>query len=239
MTDSSGLKETRVLTTSGRLPHRRLGRISFDDALSIQESYIDTWRANGSGLPVIFSLEHDPVITCGRTTNPSNLLLTRDEYEILGIQVREIDRGGDVTYHGPGQLVVYPLILLRRHDLRVTDYVRLLEEAMIRTCADWDIDAFRRPRHRGCWTESGKIGAIGIAVKAGGITKHGIAFNVDPNFEHFDLIVPCGIEDSPVVSLSNLMVATPDTAVVEKRLVQHIADLLEMNLETNAEEKPQ
>jgi lipoate-protein ligase B len=215
----------------GTMRHRRLGRISFDIALVLQERFITRYRETGEGLPIVFSLEHEPVITCGRSTNPSNLLLSAEEYERRGIAVRSIDRGGDVTYHGPGQVVVYPIIVLRRHGLRATEYIELLEEAMIRTCADFGVRAFRKPRYRGCWTDAGKIGAVGVAVKAGGITKHGIAFNVEPNIEHFKLIVPCGISDSPVVTLSGIKKGGISQDEVETRLVGHVARLLGLRVE--------
>ncbi|HDS30215.1 MAG TPA: lipoyl(octanoyl) transferase [Firmicutes bacterium] len=217
---------------NGILRHRKLGRISFDIALVLQERFISDYRKTGDGLPVIFSLEHEPVITCGRSTNPSNLLMTPDEYENRGIAVRSIDRGGDVTYHGPGQVVVYPIILLRKHNLRAAEYIELLEEAMIKTCADWGVNAYRKPRHRGCWTDKGKIGAVGVAIKAGGITKHGIAFNVNPDLENFKLIVPCGITDSPVTALTALSESPVDQDLVEMRLTEHIARLLSLDIET-------
>ena len=204
----------------------KLGRISFDDALRIQEDAIVRYRRTGDGLPVVYSLEHDPVITCGRSTHDSNLLLSEAEYEKLGIQVRKIDRGGDVTYHGPGQVVVYPVVALRSHNLRVGEYVRLLEESMIRTCADYGIKAFRRTGFPGCWTDNGKIGAVGTAVKSGGITKHGLSFNVSTNLDHFKLIVPCGIADFPVVRLADLLETAPDVEAVAENIVSHILQKL-------------
>lgn len=204
----------------------RLGLISFDDALKLQEEAIAKYRETGEGLPLIFSLEHNPVITCGRSTDRSNLLLSEDEYRSRGIEVRKADRGGDVTYHGPGQVVVYPIVDLRSHGLRPGEYVRLLEEAMIRTCADYGVAAFRRPGFPGCWTKAGKIGATGTSVKSGGITKHGLAFNVRPDKSHFALIVPCGISKFPVARLDDLTGKTLDIAEVEERLVGHVVEQL-------------
>jgi len=203
--------------------HSRLGRISFDDALKLQEAAIDKYRATGEGLPVIYSLEHEPVITCGRSTGPENLLLTAGEYEKRGIAVREIDRGGDVTYHGPGQVVVYPIIALRDHGLRVGEYVRLLEDAMIKTCGDFGVEAYRIGGYPGCWTKAGKIGAVGTAVKSGGITKHGLAFNAGTDLRYFDLIVPCGIRDHKVVRLKDLTRKKVEFSDVEMSIVRYIA----------------
>ncbi len=215
--------------------HRKLGRISFDDALGLQEEAIDHYRETGEGLPVIFSLEHEPVITCGRTTDSKNLLLSEDEYQNRGIALRKIDRGGDVTFHGPGQVVVYPILDLRKHHLRVGEYIRLLEDAMIRTCRDWDIEAFRRDGFPGCWTEKGKIGAIGASVKSGGITKHGLSFNVSTDLDYFKLIVPCGIVDFPVVRLADLTDCRVSQDEAEQRIVERIAKLL--GIDVNALEK--
>jgi len=204
--------------------HHDLGQISFDGALELQERAIEEYREKSTGLPVIFSLEHNPVITCGRSTETSNLLLTEDGYREHGIDVRVIDRGGDVTYHGPGQAVIYPIIALRQHKLRAGEYVALLEEAMIRTCSDYGVNAYRRVGFPGCWTDRGKIGAIGTAVKAGGITKHGLAFNVSTNLDHFNLIVPCGIMDKPVVRLNDLTDSPAETPEVAEKIVNYIAD---------------
>jgi len=213
-------------TCSKTIRHVKLGRISFDDALALQERTIDDFRSSGAGLPVIFSLEHDPVITCGRSTKPSNLLLTAEDYDKRGIAVRYIDRGGDVTFHGPGQVVVYPIISLREHNLRAGEYVRLLEQAMIQTCAVYGVDAFARDGYPGCWTKKGKVGAIGTSVKSGGITKHGLAFNVGTDLDYFKLIVPCGIRDYEVVRLVDLIGNAVEFENVEAEIVRNIALLL-------------
>lgn len=208
------------------MTHRRLGRISFDDALSMQERAIDEFRATGESLPLILSLEHDHVITCGRSTNRENLLFAEDEYRNRGIDLSYTDRGGDVTYHGPGQIVIYPILSLRSLNLRAGEYIRGLEECMIRTCSDWGVDAFRRDRYPGCWTEAGKIGAVGASIKSGGITKHGLSFNVSTDLSFFDLIVPCGITKHRMVRLTDLTDGPVDIEDVEMRLVEHLIDIL-------------
>jgi lipoyl(octanoyl) transferase len=212
----------------------RLGHISYDNALKRQEETINRYRISGEGLPVIFSLEHSPVVTCGRSTNYSNLLLSEPEYSKLGIDLRKTDRGGDVTYHGPGQVVVYPIVDLRKLSLRPGEYVTLLENAMIATCHDYGVQACHRDGMHGCWTDAGKIGATGTAVKSGGITKHGIAFNVRPDLSHFSLIVPCGISKYPVARLDDLIEKPADLDEVETRLVDHIALLLRLEIEKSA-----
>jgi lipoyl(octanoyl) transferase len=213
------------------LRHIKLGRISFDDALSRQDEAISRYRETGEGLPLIFSLEHEPVITCGKSTDRANLLLSEEEYLKHGIAVRETDRGGDVTYHGPGQIVVYPIIDLKKLGMRAGEFVRLLEEAMILTCRDYGVEAFRRDRMHGCWTGKGKIGAVGTAVKSGGITKHGIAFNVNPDMRNFALIVPCGISGYQVAKLEDFVDGPVDMSEVEERLVEHVAGLLGLSNE--------
>ena len=210
--------------------HKKLGRIAFDDALRLQEKAIDDYRRTGSGLPVIFSLEHEPVITCGRSTSNENLLLSMKEYEERGIQVRHIDRGGDVTFHGPGQVVIYPIINLRALKIRAGEYIRVLENSMIRACGEYGVRAFRKDRYPGCWTDKGKIGAVGASVKAGGITKHGLAFNVDVDLDYFKLIVPCGIRDFPVTRLCDLLNIQVSFSDIETILVNNIASLLGLDL---------
>jgi lipoyl(octanoyl) transferase len=226
MLDSSGIRESIESSTPSLPFHRRLGRISFDDALAIQERIIDQFRATGKGLPVILSLEHEHVVTCGRSTDTSNLLLSWEEYQKRGIEVRFIDRGGDVTYHGPGQVVVYPLVSIRSLNLRAGEYIRCLEECMIRMCADWGVKSFRRERYPGCWTDEGKIGAVGASIKSGGITKHGLSFNVTTDLSFFDLIVPCGITKYRMVRLADLADRQVDIEDVEMRLVLHLANIL-------------
>ena len=234
MTKSTAAQKDTIRVYGKSMKHVRLGRIAFDDALKIQEAAIESYRKKKSDtgtvadrdFPVIFTLEHEPVITCGRSTRTDNLLLTEDEYSRRGIDVRKIDRGGDVTWHGPGQVVVYPIVALREHGLRASEWVSLLEEAMILTCKKWGVGAFRRTGLRGCFTEKGKIGAVGTAVKAGGITKHGIAFNVCPDLENFSLIVPCGITGYPVTRLIDNVESAPGIEEVAGILVSHISNLL-------------
>ncbi len=210
--------------------HERCGRISFDDALVLQERAIETYRESGAGLPVIFSLEHDPVITCGRSTNSESLLLTPGEYNERGIDLRDIDRGGDVTFHGLGQVVAYPILALKELGLRAGEYIRLLENTMIVTCAEYGVQAYTRERYRGCWTDRGKIGAVGAAVKSGGITKHGLAFNVDVDLDFFNLIVPCGIGDNPVTRLVDLAENAVEFSEVEDSIVKNISRLLGLEI---------
>jgi lipoyl(octanoyl) transferase len=172
----------------------RLGRVEYPDGLSLMRLASERVRA---GEPAdtdwLFLLEHPPVLTLGRGADGSNIVATRAWLESRGFEVHETDRGGDVTYHGPGQIVAYPVLdLSGRPDVR--RYVADLEEAMIRTCAGCGVAAGRHPDHRGAWVGPRKIGAVGVHLSRW-ISTHGIAFNVDPDLTHFGAIVPCGISE--------------------------------------------
>jgi lipoyl(octanoyl) transferase len=169
-------------------------------------------------------------VTLGRGARRTNIVAAPAWLEKQGFEVHETDRGGDVTYHGPGQIVGYPVLdLSDRPDVR--RYVAALEEAMIRTCADYGLEAARHPEHRGAWIGRKKIGAVGVHLSRW-ITSHGFAFNVRTDLAHFQVIVPCGIAD-PRLGVTTLAAeveergrAAPETAEVEARLAVHVADAL-------------
>lgn len=167
-------------------------------------------------------LEHPPVFTLGRRGAADHVLLDAEQLDRAGIEVVEVDRGGDVTYHGPGQLVAYPILRLAgpRH---VVPYVRALEEAVIRTAARIGVTATRRAGLTGVWVGREKLCAIGVRVAAGGVTSHGLALNVAPDLGHFAGIVPCGLPDEGVCSLESLGVPV-DTATVGAILAAELAD---------------
>lgn len=197
-----------------------LGRIGYDEALRLQQELVEARIAGRIG-NLLLLLEHPPVLTLGRNAHRSNILASDELLAHRGITVHEINRGGDVTYHGPGQLVGYPIFDLRSlHKdsgarLGPVDYVRRLEEAIIRVCGHFGIAAFRIRGLTGVWcggqpdeqhskeTPRGeaKVAAIGVHV-ARGVTSHGFAFNLTTNLDDFRLIVPCGIADHPVTSLA-------------------------------------
>ena len=209
----------------------RLGRVEYDDGLRLMALAADALRA---GTPpstdFLFLLEHPPVITMGRSADTRHIVAAPAWLEKQGFEIHETDRGGDVTYHGPGQVVGYPVLdLSDRRDVR--RYVGTLEEAMIRTCADYGVAAGRHPEHRGAWVGSRKIGAVGVHLSRW-ITSHGFAFNVAPDLRHFQVIVPCGIAD-PRLGVTTLAqeleargAAVPEQGEVEERLAAHLADLL-------------
>ena len=209
----------------------RLGRVEYQDGLSLMRLAGDAVRAaTPPETDHLFMLEHPPVLTFGRGADRSNLIAAPAWLEAQGFELHETDRGGDVTYHGPGQVVGYPVLdLSGQPDVR--RYVAALEEAMIRTCADHGVEAGRHEEHRGAWVGTRKIGAVGVHL-ARWITSHGFAFNLAPDLAHFQAIVPCGIAD-PRLGVTSLAAelerdgrATPPVAEVEAQLAEHAAAAL-------------
>lgn len=180
-----------------------LGRLDYATALDVQSSLVDL-RKQGRIADTLLLLEHNPVITLGRNTNKQNLIAPPALLVQKGVELYETDRGGDVTFHGPGQLVGYPIFDLRGFSPRMgaVEYVRNLEEVLIRTCGDLGIPCQRIAGLTGVWTqtEPRKIAAIGVHISRA-VTSHGFALNVTTDLHYFKLIVPCGIADKPVTSI--------------------------------------
>lgn len=177
-----------------------------------RERYALTWarqlelhaaRRAGHVADTLVLVEHEPVITLGRHGDQAHLLLREDALAARGVDLHHVERGGDVTYHGPGQLVGYPIMHLRERGISVRDYMHGLEEALIRTAAHWGIEAGRIAGLTGVWHAQGKIAALGVAVQ-GGVSFHGFALNVDPDMSHFQMIVPCGIIGKPVACMAQV-----------------------------------
>lgn len=156
----------------------------------------------GNQPPTLLLLEHEPVITVGRHGDTANVHSSLDELTARGVAVHRIERGGDVTFHGPGQLIGYPLLNLKAHGLSVAGYLRSLEESLIALLSDYALQTKREPGFTGVWHETGKLAAIGIAVKRW-VTFHGFALNVTTDLSYFDLINPCGLS-RPVTSIQQL-----------------------------------
>ncbi len=207
-----------------------LGRIPYQAGLEAQARVV-TARQSGLIADTILLMEHEPVLTLGRNSTRANILATDEFLEHRGIHVHEVKRGGDVTYHGPGQLVGYPIFDLRGDlpgkrgpHLGPVDFMRLLEEVLIRTCAEFGVPAQRIAKRTGVWTIAGgeqmerKIAALGVHVSRG-VTSHGFALNVSTELRDFGWIVPCGIADRGVTSLE--MEADPET----KPTMEHAANL--------------
>ena len=187
-----------------------LGRVDYATGLDIQKQLVEARHENRIGNTLVL-LEHPPVLTLGRNSSRSNILASDEFLAYRGVEIHEINRGGDVTYHGPGQLVGYPILDLRSFTVNnrrvgAVDYVRLLEESLIRALGDFAVPAQRIAGRTGVWTPPGgsipekKIAAIGVHISRG-ITSHGFALNVTTDLRDFDLIVPCGISDRTVTSL--------------------------------------
>ena len=202
----------------------QLGVLDYGEGLRLQRKLVELRKAGQIG-DVLLLLEHAPVITLGRNAKTANVLASTEQLAARGVDVFECDRGGDVTFHGPGQLVGYPIFDLRgfsrqpsaishqelttesfpswRKTLGAVDYVRRLEEVLIRTCGDFGIATKRVPGLTGVWTEAepaAKIAAIGVHISRS-VTSHGFALNVNPDLSYFDLIVPCGITAKQVTSM--------------------------------------
>ena len=203
---------------------RHLGRISYASGLALQERLVDE-RKRGAVGDTLLLLEHDPVVTLGRNARAENLLLSEDLLRARGVDLFEVGRGGDVTYHGPGQVVGYPIIEIREDRRDVHRYVRDLEEVMIRVCGDYGFRAGRITGKSGTFVGENKIGAIGVRISRW-VTSHGFAFNANTNLSGFDLIVPCGLRDQGVTSLSKLLGKEVDQAEVEERLGARFKEVL-------------
>ena len=193
----------------------QLETLDYATGVALQEKLVGM-RKEGRIGDVLLLLEHRPVVTLGRNAKPANVIASREALAERGVEMFACDRGGDVTFHGPGQLVGYPIFDLRgfpseaghRKTLGAVEYVRKLEEVLIRTCGEFHIPAGRVAGLTGAWTARGtatepgeaKIAAIGVHISRG-VTSHGFALNVNTDLHYFDLIVPCGIADKPVTSM--------------------------------------
>ena len=178
-----------------------LGRMAYGEALELQRSVARSRIAGEIAEDVLLLVEHPPVVTLGRTAKERNLVAPPDFLRTRGVDVFEVERGGDVTFHGPGQLVGYPIIDLKRHRLDLHWYLRQVEEALIRALAVYDIPAERHSGYTGVWTRGRKIASIGVHARDW-VTWHGFALNVVTDLSFFDLIVPCGIDGVVMTSMA-------------------------------------
>jgi lipoyl(octanoyl) transferase len=215
-----------------RLLVRRLGRVEYEDGLALMRLAADAIRV---GAPPdadhLFLVEHPPVLTLGRGAGRSNIVASPAWLAKRGYEIHETDRGGDVTWHGPGQIVAYPVLELAAA-LGARRVVEAREEAMVQTCRHFGLEAGRQPEHRGAWVGDRKIGAVGVHLSRG-MTSHGLALNVAVELEQFQAIVPCGIAD-PTLGVTSMDrelrergLPPVDLGAVEERLAHHLAALLE------------
>jgi lipoate-protein ligase B len=208
----------------GLLTLLELGLVPYGPSHRLQQELVERRRTDQVG-DLALVLEHTPVLTLGRRADPVHVLVSQEDLAQRGVEVYRVERGGDVTYHGPGQLVVYPILRLRDHGLGPSDYMHLLEKVIIATLADYGIEAGRRDKLIGVWVGDNKIAALGVRVKRG-ITMHGLALNVAPNMDHWSLIVPCGIREGGVTSMALELGTAPAVADVGRRLATHLAATL-------------
>lgn len=207
--------------------HLALGRANYAPTLELQRA-LHAKRAANEIADCIVTVEHNPVFTIGRSGSRDNVLVPDSVLDEQSIAVVEVERGGDITYHGPGQLVVYPILDLRGHGKDIHRYIRVLEEAIILTLRQWAVDGERRPGLPGVWVADRKIASIGVYVK-NWVTLHGLALNVDINQSHFRMIRPCGLSVE-TVSMSDLCPESVELPSVRAAILEQLAGLLEREI---------
>ena len=209
-----------------------LGLIGYAEAYALQKR-VEAARKSGSIEDVLLLCEHPHVITLGRSGKRENLLASEHVLRQKGVEFHATDRGGDITYHGPGQIVGYPILNLGAIQKDVVWYVRTLEEAMIRATAEFGITAGRVAGKTGIWVRVGnaeeKLAAIGVHISRW-VTSHGFAYNVSTDLRNFELIVPCGIADRKATSLEKLLGRNVDEAEVAPRITKHLGELLGLEM---------
>jgi lipoyl(octanoyl) transferase len=208
-----------------KLETRWLGRLSYATAMEQMRGWVDA-RVKDELPDTLFTLEHPPVITLGRNAQHKHLLASEERLRELGVEVHETTRGGDITYHGPGQVIGYGIVHLRQRGFGPVKYMRVLEEACIRTAARYGVEAYRREGMTGVWTPRGKLVAMGVRFERG-VTSHGFAFNVSTDLSFFNLIVPCGLAGEPVISLERLTGGAPPLEEVAAATAEELSIVLE------------
>ncbi len=206
-----------------------LGRLDYQRALDLQMRICASLKL-GCGPDVLLLLEHPPTITLGRNGKWHNLLVSEEALRARGVERFETDRGGDITFHGPGQIVGYPLLKLESSERDVHRYMRNLEECLIRTLQAFGIDSGRDGRYTGVWTDQGKVAAMGVHISRW-ITRHGFALNVNTDLGYYDLIVPCGIAGRQVTSMERLLSRPVDLGEVVNRLAIEFASVFDRELQ--------
>lgn len=201
-----------------------LPETDYGKSLDLQLAIVAAKTSGKLNADVILCIEHPRVFTLGRRGGRENLCVSDDFLERKGVAVIPTDRGGDITYHGPGQLVVYPIIDLSRRRLKVVEFVSGLEQAMIRTAKHWGVDAVTDPANRGVWLDGDKLGSIGITVRRG-ISFHGLALNVNTDMEPFGWINPCGLNQVRMTSFKRHLKGAASMADARRVMTRHIADI--------------
>jgi lipoate-protein ligase B len=205
-----------------------IDQLAYAQALALMRGLVEL-KKGGAQPEILMLLEHEPVLTMGRRSQDSEILATREYLKEQGISVHRIERGGLITYHGPGQLVIYPIFDLKQMRLGVSELVNGLETVVINALADFSIQADRIEGLRGVWVGKEKIASIGIAVRKG-ITFHGLALNYDPDFSHFEMINPCGLEGVKMTSISKITATPTNLVLLRKVLAGHLSKLFNLEL---------
>lgn len=214
----------KTLNSSSLWYYADLSLIPYKKAWRLQERLVAARHETRLDKNTVLFLEHPPVLTMGRRGGHANLSVSKQFLEKSGVQLLDVERGGDITYHGPGQLVVYPIVDIRQAGIPIIDFVNQLEEVMIRTVADWGIPASRNPLNHGVWVGNDKLGSIGIAVRRS-VTFHGLALNVNPDMSHFSWINPCGLSGVKMTAMAAHVAEPPGMDDVKTALQRHWADV--------------
>jgi lipoyl(octanoyl) transferase len=206
----------------------QIGLVDYADGLRLQRERVAARKADL--IPdTLLLLDHPHVYTLGRNAKKDNILLSVEQLTTRGVQVFEIDRGGDVTYHGPGQLVGYPILDLTEHRRDIAWYMRSLEEVLIRVARDYGIEAGRLSGAPGVWVGNDKLVAMGVHISRW-VTSHGFAFNVNTDLRYFEWIVPCGLHDKGVTSLQKLLGRRIEMDEVAERVVLHFGRVFDLEI---------
>jgi len=206
----------------------QLGLVDYADGLNLQCEHVAARKA-GVIPDTLLLLEHPHVYTLGRNAKKDNILFSIEQLAARGVQVFDIDRGGDVTYHGPGQLVGYPILDLTQHRRDIAWFMRSLEEVLIRATRDYGIEAGRLAGAPGAWVGNDKLAAMGVHISRW-VTSHGFAFNVNTDLRYFDWIVPCGLRNKGVTSLQKLLGRPAEMSEVSERVVGHFGEVFNLEM---------
>ncbi|MGD0322197.1 MAG: lipoyl(octanoyl) transferase LipB [Terriglobia bacterium] len=212
----------------------QLGLVDYEDGLRLQRELVARRKA-GTIPDTLLLLEHPHVYTLGRNAKTENLLISAEQLAARGAQVFEIDRGGDVTYHGPGQLVGYPILDLAQHRRDIAWYMRCLEEVLIAVAGEYGLEAGRLAGAPGVWVGNDKLAAMGVHISRW-VTSHGFAFNVNTDLSYFDWIVPCGLRDKGVTSLQKLLGRRVEMEEVTEKVVRRFGRVFELEMVEVAEQ---
>lgn len=206
-----------------------MGLLHYAEAHSLQTKLVKL-RLNDQIGDVLILLEHPAVLTLGRHRGAENILVSRAILKKERIEIYPTERGGNITYHGPGQLVGYPILNLKDYCQNISEYLRKIEKVIILTLKYFGVRAKQRPKYPGVWVGEKKIASIGIAIKQFKVTYHGFALNVNPNTSHFRFIHPCGIKGLEVTSLARLLGSSPEMTEVKQKVIRSFADTFEITI---------